>query len=111
MKKNDLRIYDHPILGKLPEKKRVSIYFNGRKLIAYEGEMIAAALYANGIRALRKTEKFKQTRGIFCAIGRCTDCVMTVGGIPNIRTCVTPVRNGMKVESQKGRGRWKKKNW
>ncbi|MGB9642182.1 MAG: (2Fe-2S)-binding protein, partial [Candidatus Ratteibacteria bacterium] len=77
MKKIDFRIYDHPILGRIIQKKKVSIYFNNKKLIAYEGETIAAALYANGIRVLRKTEKFKQPRGIFCAIGRCTDCVMT----------------------------------
>lgn len=111
MKKTDLRIHNHPVLGKTPEKKKISIYFNRKKLTAYEGEMIAAALYANGIRMLRKTEKFKQARGIFCAIGRCTDCVMTIDGIPNVRTCITPVKNGMKIESQKGSGRWKKKNW
>ncbi len=111
MRKKNLRIHDHPILGKIPERKKLLIYLNGRKLFAYEGETIAAALYANGIRALRKTEKFKQTRGIFCAIGRCTDCVMIVDGIPNVRTCITPVRNGMKINFQEGLGRWKKKTW
>ena len=45
-------------------------------------------------------------RGIFCGIGRCTDCVMTVDGQPNVRTCVTPVRAGMKVETQQGLGKW-----
>ncbi|MEA4893161.1 MAG: 2Fe-2S iron-sulfur cluster-binding protein, partial [Peptococcaceae bacterium] len=27
-------------------------------------------------------------------------------GQPNVRTCVTPVRAGMKVETQIGLGRW-----
>jgi predicted molibdopterin-dependent oxidoreductase YjgC len=107
----DYRIYKHPILGDLPARKKIHFYYNGKKLIAYEGETIASALYANGIRVLRKTEKFKQPRGIFCAIGRCTDCVMIVDGIPNVRTCITPVREGMRVEFQKGLGKWKKKNW
>jgi predicted molibdopterin-dependent oxidoreductase YjgC len=107
----DYRIYQHPILGKIPERKKITIYFNGKKLTAYEGETIASVLYANGIRRLRKTEKFNEPRGIFCAIGRCTDCVMTVDGIPDVRTCITPVRDGMKVEFQKGLGKWKKKNW
>ncbi|MCM8818216.1 MAG: (2Fe-2S)-binding protein [Candidatus Omnitrophica bacterium] len=111
MKKKDLRIYKHPILGDMPEKKKIYIYFNEKKLTAYEGEMIAAVLYANGIRKLRKTERFKKPRGIFCAIGRCTDCVMTVDGIPNVRTCITPVKNGMKIEFQVGLGKWKKKIW
>lgn len=41
-------------------------------------------------------------RGIFCAIGRCTDCVMIVDGQPNVRTCVTPLHAGMKVQTQYG---------
>jgi len=109
--KKDNRIWKHPILGKMPEKKEIKIYFNGKKLTAYEGEPIAATLYANGIRVLRRTEKYGKPRGIFCAIGRCTDCVMTVDGVPNIRTCITPVKDGMKIEFQKGLGKWKKKNW
>lgn len=111
MKKIDFRIYNHPVIGKYPEKKKITIFFNGKKLTAYEGEMIAAALYANGIRGLRITERFKHKRGIFCAIGRCTDCVMIVNGIPNVRTCITPVKNKMKLETQKGLGKWKKKIW
>ncbi|MGB9677090.1 MAG: (2Fe-2S)-binding protein [Candidatus Ratteibacteria bacterium] len=111
MKRKDLRIYKHPILGDLPERKKITIYFNKKKLSAYEGEMIASVLYANGIRTLRKTEKFKEPRGIFCAIGRCTDCVMIVDGVPNVRTCITPVREGIKIEFQKGLGKWKKKMW
>lgn len=109
--KKDYRIYDHPVLGKISERKKIYIYLNKRKLIAYEGETIAATLYANGIRVLRKTEKLGEPRGVFCAIGRCTDCVMVVDGIPNVRTCITPVKNGMKIEFQHGLGKWKKKNW
>jgi predicted molibdopterin-dependent oxidoreductase YjgC len=41
---------------------------------------------------------------MFCAIGRCTDCIMVVNGRPNIRTCVEPLKAGMAVETQKGKG-------
>ena len=41
---------------------------------------------------------------MFCAIGRCTDCVMVVDGVPNIRTCITPLRAGMKIQTQYGVG-------
>ena len=67
---------------------------------------IAAALLASGVRVFRKTAKKGYPRGVFCGIGRCTDCVMTVDGKPNVRTCVTPVRAGMKVETHNGLGRW-----
>ncbi|MEM2122451.1 MAG: (2Fe-2S)-binding protein [Candidatus Bathyarchaeia archaeon] len=103
-----MRIYDHPILGRLREKKKVFIEVDGKRVEAYEGEPIAAALLAAGIRIFRYTLKENRPRGLFCAIGRCTDCVMTVDGVPNIRTCVTPVRDGMKVETQVGLGRWRR---
>ena len=69
---------------------------------ALEGEPIAAALINAGITAFRTTQKRHEPRGIFCAIGRCTDCMMVVDGQPNTRTCVTPVRDGMRVETQHG---------
>ena len=62
----------------------------------------AAALKAQGVMIHRYTKKEHKPRGIFCAIGRCTDCVMVVNGKPNIRTCVTPLEEGMKVQTQYG---------
>ncbi len=99
------RVVEHPILPAQPDQKKVTIYYNGQPLEAVEGEPIAAALMNAGIRAFRKTVKLHEPRGIFCAIGRCTDCMMTVDGHPNTRTCVTYVKDGMKVESQDGYGK------
>lgn len=101
------RIVDHPILGHDErEKETVTITFDGKEITAYKGEMIAAALMANGVHKFRHTEKNNKPRGIYCAIGRCTDCVMIVDGIPNVRTCVTEVKEGMSVKTQYGRGEW-----
>lgn len=100
------RIVEHPILGKLEEPKKVNIIVDGKVYTAFEGEMIAAALIANNIKTFRYTQKQHKPRGIFCGIGRCTDCAMTVDNIPNTRTCVTPVREGMKIETQHGTGKW-----
>jgi predicted molibdopterin-dependent oxidoreductase YjgC len=101
-----MRINDHPILGRDARVCNVRIYVNGKPLRAIEGEPIAAALLAAGIRQFRKTPKYGTPRGLFCAIGRCTDCIMTVDGKPNVRTCVTPVKDGMIIETQKGHGTW-----
>jgi len=101
-----MRVEDHPILGKAPLKRKVTIEFDGKGVEAFEGEPIAAALIAAGFRVFRFTEKRKEPRGISCALGRCTDCVMIVNGVPNTRTCVAPVEEGMKVETQHGLGRW-----
>lgn len=101
-----MRVLDHPILGKLERKRIVKIIIDGKGLQAFEGEPIIGALLANGIRVCRKTKKRNEPRFLFCGIGRCTDCVMIVDGIPNIRTCVTPVREGMRIKTQIGLGEW-----
>ena len=101
------RIIDHPVLGPLPEVESVTIIVDGERLKARKGEMIAAALIATGKKYFRKTVKSHEPRGIDCGIGRCTDCVMTVNGIPNVRTCITPVQEGMEIETQMGYGHWK----
>ncbi len=97
-----MRVEKHPILGDLPQQKKVTLYYNGQPLEAYEGEPVAAALMNAGIRVFRTTAKRREPRGIFCAIGRCTDCMMIVDGVPNTRTCVTYVKDGMRVEKQEG---------
>ena len=102
-----MRIEDHPILGNLKKGKETEIIVDGKKIKAYRGEMIATALIASGIKTFRYTSKYNRPRGIFCAIGRCTDCVMEVNGRPNVRTCITPVTKGMVINTQKGLGTWK----
>ncbi len=95
-----MRIREHPILDFRDRGRTVTIRVNGREIEAIEGEPIAAAILASGVKVLRYTPKLKSPRGLYCAIGRCTDCIMKVNGIPSIRTCITPVEPGMIVESQ-----------
>ena len=101
-----MRIVHHPVLDDLPKRRRMRIFVDGKGIEAFEGESIAAAMYAAGMRVHRTTPKNSEPRGIFCNIGRCTDCVMKVDGQPNVRTCVTRVKDGMFVESLKGLGTW-----
>lgn len=99
-----MRITNHPVLGD-NEKPNVTITVDGVEIEAIKGEPIAAALLAAGIKTFRHTHKNNEPRGIFCGIGRCTDCAMIVNGAPNVRTCVKPVEDKMVVESQKGLGK------
>jgi len=94
-----MRIQNHPILS-FNRGKQIKFYYNGKELIGYEGETIAAALYADGIFKFSESKKLNRPRGIFCAIGHCSSCLMTVDGVPNVRTCITLLKDGMKVESQ-----------
>jgi sarcosine oxidase subunit alpha len=95
-----LRITSHPVLGYLPKKRLIRFSFNDKKYNAAEGESIAAALLANRIRVLRYTENKNEPRGIYCGIGHCYECRVTVNGISGIRSCITPVKEGMGVISE-----------
>lgn len=97
-----MRIEEHPILGKQEEKREVVFLYDGESLSGLEGEPIAMALEEAGVKTLRYTKKEHKPRGVFCAIGRCTDCVMIVDGKPNVRTCITPLQEGMNVQTQHG---------
>ena len=99
-----MRIEEHPILGTFEKGRKVRFTFDGRELEGFEGEPIAIALKSNGVMVHRYTIKRNEPRGVFCAIGRCTDCIMVVDGIPNVRTCVEPLREGMVIQTQVGKG-------
>ena len=96
------RFDEHPILGTTERGRLVSFTYDGKTLQGYEGEPVAVALSAAGVKVHRYTAKRHEPRGVLCAIGRCTDCVMIVDGQPNVRTCVTPLHAGMKVQTQYG---------
>ncbi len=100
-----MRVEEHVILDTKPTGKLVEITVDGTTIEAYEGEAILAALLAKGIIVNRYTVKKQEARGLFCGIGQCTDCAMVVDGKPNVRTCITPVRAGMVIETQNGLGK------
>ncbi|MFA4646098.1 FAD-dependent oxidoreductase [Pyrococcus kukulkanii] len=95
-----MRIKEHPILS-FKRGREITIYYKGQPIKAYEGETIAAALHAAGIKTLNYSRVKKRPRGLFCAIGKCSSCLMTVNGIPNVRTCITLVEDGMRIEENR----------
>ena len=97
------RIAEHPIL-EFPKRAKVPFYWCGRELWGYEGEPIAAALHAAGVRVLHHSLKTGRPRGFFCAIGNCSSCLVVVDGVPNVRACTEKLRAGMRVEPQAGAG-------
>jgi len=99
-----MRIDEHPILGTFEKGPKVKFTFDGQTVEGFEGEPIAIALRSIGVLIHRYTSRRNDPRGMFCAIGRCTDCIMVVNGTPNIRTCVEPLKAGMVVETQHGKG-------
>jgi len=76
---------------------KFDIEVDGRLVPAESGQTIAAALIGAGISVFRHTPS-GAPRGIFCGMGVCFDCLVTVDGLADQRACVTPVRPGMRVQ-------------
>ncbi len=103
---NDMKNYidNHPVL-EFKRGKIVKFYFEEKQLEGYEGLPIAAALHAAGIKALRYSDKLNRPRGFFCAVGKCSSCLMEVDGRPNVMVCMEPLKAGMMVKRQTGKGK------
>jgi len=73
---------------------------DGDPLVAHAGQTIAGAIMASGRRSWRSTARGGRPRGLFCGIGVCFDCLVTVNGIRDVRACQRPARDGDVIEIQ-----------
>ena len=72
---------------------------DGQKVLAYEGESLATVLIAAGIRAFEYHATPHAPSRLFCGMGTCQQCLVTIDDLPNCQACQTLVRPGMKVET------------
>lgn len=87
------------IRGSIKRGRPLHFYFEGLEIGGFEGETVAGALLAAGIRTLRRAEISGDPRGLFCGMGVCFECRMMIDGQPNTRACMTTVRPGMRVRT------------
>ena len=98
--KDGYRVQEHPILP-VDEREAVEFYWKGEKLLAREGETIASALFANGVRIFGHHKKDGAPQGIFCANGQCAQCMVIADGLP-VKSCMVQVTPGVRVEPVAG---------
>jgi D-hydroxyproline dehydrogenase subunit gamma len=82
----------------------VTVNVDGKDVQAFEGETVLAVLWATGDHCLHTTARAHEPRGFFCGIGVCFDCLVTIDGAVNMRACLEPVRDRMKIERQQDAG-------
>ena len=80
----------------------IRFLFEGEEVSAFEGESLAAALLAAGVRDFRETAVGGAPRGPYCMMGVCFDCLLVVDGEPNVQACMVEAREGMRVARQSG---------
>lgn len=96
----EYRITRHPILS-IPERKEVTFFWQGQKITACEGETIASALFASGIRVFGHHHRDGSPQGLFCANGQCSQCMVLAGGMP-VKACMELVKPGLDVQPLEG---------
>lgn len=80
----------------------VEIIVDGEAVTVPASGTVAAALLSLGHDAFRKTPIRGVPRGPFCMMGVCFDCLVTIDGVANRRSCLVPVRPGTRVETGHG---------
>ena len=94
------RIEHHPILP-IPVRKSVPFTWQGRPIEALDGETMASALFAAGIRVFGHHAKDGAAQGIFCANGQCAQCLVIADGVP-VKACMELVRPGVRLDPVEG---------
>jgi sarcosine oxidase subunit alpha len=92
---------DRPLLVPAePGDRTVHLRFDEVLIEARERDTLATALIAAGVLMTSRSPKYRRPRGAYCLGGDCGTCLVRVDGRPNVRACVTPVREGMRASSQ-----------
>lgn len=78
----------------------LTITLDGSPIDGRSGQTLAGVLLASGRPTWRQTARAATPRGLFCGIGVCFDCLVTVNGVRDVRACQRRVADGDVVESQ-----------
>jgi len=90
------RLNQHPILSIQANPETVTIYWQGKPLVAHTGETISAVLIANNVRIFGHHPKDHAPLGIFCANGQCSQCMVIADGKP-VKSCMELVSPNMQL--------------
>ena len=82
------------------DQPEILFHWNGRSVTAKPGDTVASALYRSGVRTFTYSYQYGRPRGLLCLTGSCPNCMVNIDGVPNVRSCITPARNGLSVLAQ-----------
>lgn len=89
---------------KIDAAKKISFIYKNKTYYGVEGDTVASALFANGVRVFGRSLKYHRPRGLYSLDGECSNTMMTVDGIPNVRCENTLLKEGMVVTEQNVKG-------
>ena len=77
----------------------LTVTVDGEPLSGIEGQSLAGVLLASGRLSWRRGPS-GAPRGVFCGIGACSDCLVTVNAERDVRACRRPARDGDVLTTQ-----------
>src|SRR5688572_4338724 len=86
-----------------PRGATVTLVVDGKRVEACESDTVAAAMLAAGFDHCRTTPVSGAPRAPYCMMGVCFDCLVTIDGVGNRQGCLVRVREGMRVDLQRGK--------
>jgi aerobic-type carbon monoxide dehydrogenase small subunit (CoxS/CutS family) len=79
--------------------KKFNFFFNGEELPASKGDSVAAALLNSGKNIFGERMNGKH-RGLYCGMGVCNECLVTINGERGIRACMQYLEPNAVVEKE-----------
>ncbi|AUG55974.1 (2Fe-2S)-binding protein [Thalassospira marina] len=90
------------VTARWKEQADMIVYVNGVETPAWNGETVASILLRVPDIG-RQTPVSGETRLPYCQMGVCFECLAVVDGVPSVQGCLTPLKNGMRIDRQRGR--------
>ncbi|MCP4416858.1 MAG: (2Fe-2S)-binding protein [Chloroflexi bacterium] len=88
------RIHAHPTANAF------QVEVDGEMVTAYAGETVAAVLMLSGNRTFTQPSRYNLSRTVFCGMGVCHQCLVTVDGVRDMRGCMTQVHPDMQIQTK-----------
>ena len=85
---------------RIDPSRRIAFKYRGKTFHGIEGDTVATALYANGVRIFSRSLKYHRPRGIYSLDGESGNCLMQINGMPNVHAEQTLLKDNMHVEPQ-----------
>lgn len=83
----------------------VTISIDSTPVTVDTGTTVAGAMISQGVTAWRSTRNNERPRGLFCGIGACFDCLVTIDSVPNQRACMVRVCEGQQIDTDTAKER------
>lgn len=82
-------------------ERSLKVLVDGEVTLATKDETVAAMLIRTGKHVFRNSTERGKPRSVYCGMGLCHECLVSIDGVPRVRACMTKVRSGMVIDTMR----------